>query len=386
MELAKSLLGFGMMRLPVINGNASEIDFEKLNPMVDAFMEAGFNYFDTSYVYHNGMSEEAVKKAVVERYPREKIQLATKFPPFILQEEAQIEPIFKEQLQKLGVDYVNYYMIHNVQTVFYDGLDGKGGILQKVHLFEHMKKWKETGRAKNIGISFHSSPALLERVLTEHPELDFVQLAINYIDWDSEMVQAKSCYEIARKHGKQVIVMEPVKGGGLASLPQEAERILKAESSEQSVVSWAFRFLASLDGIITILSGMSTIGQVQDNIKTIDGISPLSDKERDALGKAVKIYRDSAPIPTDVIEKYRGLTYHGLSATAILETYSICQVQPNPAFTDDINYPKNALAENVHVDIDCDESFPEETVLLPDGTDGTPLLKQAEGWLRKYHF
>lgn len=384
--MAKSLLGFGMMRLPVKNGNAAEIDFERLNPTVDAFLEAGYNYFDTSYMYHNGMSEEAVKKAVVERYPREKVMIATKFPPFVLQEESQIEPIFEEQLQKLGVDYVDYYMIHNVQTVFYDGLDGRGGIIPKTNLFEHLKKWRETGRAKHIGISFHSSPVLLERVLTEHPELDFVQLAINYIDWDSEMVQAKSCYEIVRKHGKQVIVMEPVKGGALACLPENAERILKAETPDQSVVSWAFRFLASLDGVITILSGMSTIGQVQDNIKTMEDISPLSDKERVALEKAIKVYRDHAPIPTDVIEKYRGLTYHGLSATAILETCSICQVQPDPTFTDDINYPQNALAENVHVDIDCDESFPEEIVLLPDGTDGTPLLKQAENWLRKHHF
>lgn len=382
----KSLLGFGMMRLPVINGEATDIDFEKVNPMVDAFMEAGYHYFDTSYMYHNGASEVAVRKAVVERYPREDILIATKFPPFVLQEESQVEPIFAEQLEKLGVDYVDYYMIHNVQTVFYDGIDGKGGILQKSHLFDHLKKWKEDGKARHIGISFHSSPELLERVLKEHPELEFIQLAINYIDWDSEMVQAKACYEIARKYGKEVIIMEPVKGGALAQLSKEAAAVLKEAAPDVSVVSWAFRFLASLDGVITTLSGMSCLEQVQDNIRTMKEITPLSENDRAVLDKAIKLYRDSAPIPTGTIEKYRGLTYHGLPATAILEAYSICLAQPDPTFTDDINYPKNAMAEKRHVDIDDDKAFPEESVMLPDGTDGTPLLKKAEDWLRAHHF
>ena len=180
--------------------------------------------------------------------------------------------------------------------------------------------------------------------------------------------------------------MEPVKGGGLVNLPRQAEQILKAAAPERSTVSWAFRFLASLEGVITILSGMSTMEQVRDNLHTMEDFAPLSDTERDALENAIRIYRESGPISPEVIEKYRGLTYHGISASAILETYSICQIQPNPGFTVDINYPKNALAEKVHVDIDCDAAFPEETVLLSDGTDGTPLLKQAEGWLREHHF
>lgn len=382
----KRLLGFGMMRLPVKEGKSTDIDFEQTNLMVDVFMEAGFNYFDTSYMYHEGMSEIAVRKAVVERYPREKFIVATKFPPFVLQTEDQIEKIFEEQRQKLGLDTIDYYMIHNVQTVFYDGVDGTGGIIQTTHLFDHMKRWKEDGKIKHIGISFHSSPELLERVLKEHPEIEFVQLAINYVDWESEMVQGRTCYELARKYGKQVIIMEPVKGGGLVHLPQKAEQLLKASAPERSIVSWAFRFLASLEGVITILSGMSTLEQVQDNIITMEGFAPLSDAEQDTLAKVIRIYRESGPVSPDIIEKYRGLTYHGISASAILETYSICQIQPNPGFTVDINYPKNALAEKVHVDIDCDAAFPEETVLLADGTDGTPLLKKAESWLREHHF
>ena len=384
MEAGK--LGFGMMRLPVKENAPAEIDFEQLDPMVDAFMAAGYNYFDTSYVYHNGKSENAVRRAVVERYPREQFLVGTKFPTFALQSEDQIEPIFTEQLERLGVDYIDYYMLHNVQTVLYDGIDGKGGVMGATNIFDHLKGWKENGKAKHIGISFHSSAKLLDRILSEHPEIEFVQLAINYIDWDSEMVQARDCYETARKHGRQVIVMEPVKGGALAKLPEAAERLLKAEAPENSIASWAFRFLASLDGVITTLSGMSTMEQVQDNIRTMQQASPLSERDRAALEQAIRIYRGSAPIPPEVIEKYRGLTYHGVPATALIQAYSICQIQPNPCFSDDLNYPTNAMAEFSHLNLLGENAFPEETVLLPDGTDGTALLKQAEAWFQEHHF
>ncbi len=379
-------LGFGMMRLPVLEGDATKFDYEQLNQMVDAFMEAGYQYFDTSYVYHNGKSEEAVRKAVVERYPREKFIIATKFPTFMLQKEDQIEPIFAEQLERLGVDYIDYYMLHNVQTVLYDGIDGKGGVIGATNVFDHLKGWKENGKAKHIGISFHSSAKLLDRILTEHPEVDFVQLAINYIDWDSEMVQARECYEVARKHGKEVVVMEPVKGGMLANLPEKAEQILKNAAPDISTVSWAFRFLASLEGVITNLSGMSTLDQMQDNIKTMADIKPLTAQEKAVLDEAIRVTRDSAPVSPDIIEKYRGLFYHGVPATALLQTYSVCQIQPNPNFTDDINYPVNTVAELTHRDFFSEEALPEETVILSDGTDGTPLLKKAEEWLKTHHF
>lgn len=384
MEIGK--LGFGMMRLPVLEGDATKFDYEQLNQMVDAFMEAGYQYFDTSYVYHNGKSEEAVRKAVVDRYPREKFIIATKFPTFMLQKEEQIEPIFAEQLERLGVDYIDYYMLHNVQTVLYDGIDGKGGVIGATNVFDHLKGWKENGKAKHIGISFHSSAKLLDRILTEHPEVDFVQLAINYIDWDSEMVQARECYEVAQKHGKEVVVMEPVKGGMLANLPEKAEQILKNAAPDVSTVSWAFRFLASLEGVITNLSGMSTLDQMQDNIKTMADIKPLTAQEKAVLDEAIRVTRDSAPVSPDIIEKYRGLFYHGVPATALLQTYSVCQIQPNPNFTDDINYPVNTVAELTHRDFFSEVELPEETVILPDGTDGTPLLKKAEEWLKTHHF
>jgi uncharacterized protein len=385
--MAKDTLGFGMMRLPVIDGEPTAIDYEQLNRMVDTYMEAGYNYFDTSYVYHNGMSEEATRKAVVERYPRERIRIATKFPTFIEPTEDKVEGIFEEQLNKLGVDYIDYYLLHNIQTVLYDGVDGNGGVVKTSHLFEHLTKWKASGKVKHIGFSFHSSAKLLDRVLTEHPEVEFVQLAVNYIDWDSEMVQAKECCEVLQKHGKKLIIMEPVKGGALAKLPQGAEHILEQELPGESIASWAFRFLASLENdVITVLSGMSNQEQMEDNIHTMKGISPLTEKQKKALAQAIKIYRESAPVSPDVIDKYRGLKYHGVFATAILQTYSICQIQPVPTFADDINYPKNTMAEETHKDLTSNEQFEEEKVILPDGTDGTPLLKKAEEWLRKNHF
>ena len=160
-------LGFGMMRLPVLSG-PTDFDYEQLNQMVDAFLDAGYTYFDTSYVYHNGKSEEATRKALVERHPRESFTVATKFPTFMLIPEEKIEETFQRQLDNLGVDYIDYYLLHNIQNVYYDGYDGRGGIVKTTHLFDHAKKWKEDGKIRHLGISFHSSAKLLDRVLTEH--------------------------------------------------------------------------------------------------------------------------------------------------------------------------------------------------------------------------
>ena len=260
-------LGFGMMRLPVLSG-PTDFDYEQLNRMVDAFLDAGYTYFDTSYVYHNGKSEEATRKALVERHPRESFTVATKFPTFMLIPEEKIEETFQRQLDNLGVDYIDYYLLHNIQNVYYDGYDGKGGIVKTTHLFDHAKKWKEDGKIRHLGISFHSSAKLLDRVLTEHPEIEFVQIALNPIDWDSELVQAGPCYEVIRKHGRKVVIMEAVKGGGLARLPENAEAVLKAVHPDWSIASWSVRFCLEKEDVIAVLSGMSTLEQVLDNTKT----------------------------------------------------------------------------------------------------------------------
>lgn len=376
-------LGFGMMRLPVFSG-ATDFDYPQIEQMVDEFLAQGYTYFDTSFVYHEGKSEEAVRKALVERHPRESYTVATKFPTFNLVPEEQIEAIFESQLANLGVDYIDYYLIHNVQTVYYDGVDGEGGIIKTTNLFEHAKKWKEEGKIRHLGFSFHSSAKLLDRVLTEHPEAEFVQIPVNPIDWDSEMVQAGECYEVIRRHGKKVVIMEAVKGGGLAKLPAEAEAVLKAVRPDKSIASWSLRFCEELEGVITVLSGMSTLEQVRDNIKTSNEAEPLSAEERKALAEAMKIYRESAPIRQSEIDRYRGLLYHGVPVTAILQAYSICQIQPDPGFSDDNNYVKNAFAEKAHLDFF--QGLPKEKVTAEDGTDITELVETAVKWLTENSF
>ena len=376
-------LGFGMMRLPVRSG-PTDIDYEKLFPMVDAFMEAGYTYFDSSYVYHNGVSEETTRKAVVERHPRESFTVATKFPTFNLVPEEEIDGIFESQLKNLGVDYIDYYLLHNIQNVYYDGYDGKGGIVKTTHLFDHAKKWKEEGKICHLGISFHSSAKLLDRVLSEHPEIEFVQIALNPIDWDSELVQAGPCYDVIRRHGRKVIIMEAVKGGGLAKLPEEAEKILKAVHPDWSIASWSVRFGLQKEDVIAVLSGMSTIEQVKDNTKTSDEAVPFTGEEKKALAEAMRIYRESAPIKQSEIEKYRGLMYHGIPVTAILQAYSICQIQPDPGFSDDNNYLKNAIAEAENVDFS--KGLEKQTVIAEDGEDITAKVEKAVQWLTEHTF
>ena len=376
-------LGFGMMRLPVLSG-PTDFDYAQLNKMVDAFLAAGYTYFDASYVYHNGKSEEATRKALVERHPRESYTVATKFPTFMLIPEDRIEETFQSQLDNLGVDYIDYYLLHNIQTVYYDGYDGNGGIVKTTNLFDHAKKWKEEGKIRHLGISFHSSAKLLDRVLSEHPEIEFVQIALNPIDWDSELVQAGPCYEVIRKHGRKVIIMEAVKGGGLAKLPEEAETLLKAVHPDWSIASWSLRFCLEKEDVIAVLSGMSTLEQILDNTKTSDEAEPLSEEDKVALSQAMRIYRESAPIPQSEIDQYKGLLYHGVPVSAILQAYSICQIQPDPGFSDDNNYLKNAIAEAEHVDFH--NGLEKQSVLTVDGKDITDMTEKAAAWLTEHSF
>ena len=352
--------------------------------MVDAFLAAGYTYFDTSFVYHNGRSEEATRKALVERHPRGSFTVATKFPTFMEVPEEKIEGIFRSQLQNLGVDYIDYYLLHNIQTVYYDGYDGKGGIVKTTHLFDHAKAWKEAGLIRHLGISFHSSAKLLDRVLQEHPEIEFVQIALNPIDWDSELVQARDCYETICRHGRKVVIMEAVKGGGLARLPEAAEQLLKDLHPDWSIASWALRFSLEKENVIAVLSGMSTLEQVLDNVKTSDEAKPFTAEEKAALQKAMDLYRESAPIPQSEIEQTRGLLYHSVPVSAILQAYSICQIQPDPGFSDDNNYLKNAIAEEEQVDFR--KGLSRQSVITPDGRDLTEQVEQAVAWLTAHSF
>ena len=376
-------LGFGMMRLPVKSG-PTDFDYDQLNAMVDAFLEAGYTYFDTSFVYHNGESETAVRKALIERHPRDSFTVATKFPTFNLVPENEIEDVFQSQLDKLGVEYIDYYLLHNIQNVYYDGYDGKGGIVKTTHLFDHAKKWKEDGKIRHLGISFHSSAKLLDRVLAEHPEIEFVQIALNPIDWDSELVQAGPCYDVIRKHGRKVVVMEAVKGGGLAKLPEEAEALLKAAHPDWSIASWSVRFCLDKEDVIAVLSGMSTLEQVLDNTATSNKAEKLTEEDYKVLAEAMRIYRESAPIKQSEIEQYKDLMYHGVPVSAILQAYSICQIQPDPGFSDDNNYLKNAFAESEYVDFH--NGLEKQTVVTSDGRDITEMVEKAVAWLTENSF
>jgi uncharacterized protein len=271
-------LGFGLMRLPEKDG---AIDKERLNSMVDAYMANGFNYFDTAYVYHSGTSESAFKEAVVKRYPRESFTIADKLPAWVLKSESDVQKVFDEQLERTGAGYFDFYLLHSVESGHLRNYDG-------FHCWEWAQEMKKKGLIRHFGFSFHDKPELLDKLLTEHPEVEFVQLQINYFDWDNETVNSRKCYEIARKHGKSIIVMEPVKGGLLASLREDLEKKMKAITPEKSIASWALRFAATLEGVMVVLSGMSTEDQMKDNIDTFKNLKPFTPEERACLEQVTK--------------------------------------------------------------------------------------------------
>lgn len=268
-------LGFGLMRLPKA-GEA--IDVEQAKQMVDLFMDAGFTYFDTAWAYAG--SEDAIREALVERYPRESFQLATKAAPWIGCESredavAQLET----SLKQTGTGYFDFYLLHNLGEF-------------RTHFFDQWGMWdwiaekKAEGVIRHAGFSFHSTPEELDELLSAHPEMEFVQLQINYADWDNPAVQSRRCYEVARKHHKPVIIMEPVKGGMLANPPEQVANVLKAAEPNSSVASWAIRFAASLPGVITVLSGMSDVAQMQDNLSYMRTFETLTDAQRATIERA----------------------------------------------------------------------------------------------------
>lgn len=290
MTLGKDIkkLGFGLMRLPMLG---EEVDIEQTKQMVDLFMEKGFTYFDTAYGYIDGKSEEAVKTALVERYPRERFQLATKLPAWAGPKTAkEAQDMFWTSLKRTGVEYFDYYLLHNLgaeRTESFYTFD----------IWNFVAEQKKEGRIKHLGFFMHATADFLEEILEKHPEMEFVQLQINYSDWENSIIQSRKCYEVARKFNKPVIVMEPVKGGALARLPEEAAKVFYEANPAASAASWAIRFAASLDGVITVLSGMSNLYQMEDNLSFMENFKPLSTDELAVIDKVQNILAGIPQVP-----------------------------------------------------------------------------------------
>ena len=284
-------LGFGLMRLPQADPNDyASIDIETVKQMVDLFMAEGFTYFDTAWMYCGFKSEDAVKIVLTDRYPRDSFTLATKLHGGFFSTPEEMDDIFNTQLKKTGVTYFDYYLLHDVGEDHYRKYTQLG-------CFEWLAAKKEAGLVKHIGFSYHDGADLLDRVLFEHPEIEFVQLQLNYLDWESEAIQSRKCYEVCCKYGKPVIVMEPVKGGTLSNVPPQVEKLFKDYDPQMSIASWAIRFAASQPNVKIVLSGMGSMDMMRDNTSYMKDFKPLSDEEIKLVEQARDLINASIAIP-----------------------------------------------------------------------------------------
>ena len=288
MEIKK--LGFGLMRLPYsANKEWGNVDIEKSREMIDAYLAEGFSYFDTAWIYHGGFSEKIFGELVAKRYPRNKFQVTSKMPVWEIKKEEDLSKVFEAQLKNCCVDYFDYYFLHSLDKHNYEQSE-------KLNGFDFVKKMKKEGKIKHIGFSFHGDAELLDKILSKYPEMELIQLQINYIDWESDNVQSRKCYEVAMKHKKIISIMEPVKGGSLANPMEDAKKMFTSYNPNASVASWAIRYAASLDNVLVVLSGMSNMEQLKDNMSYMKDFVPLNNCERDIVKKAANLIKSTIAI------------------------------------------------------------------------------------------
>lgn len=282
----KKQFGFGCMRLPM---QGEQVDYEEFSKMVDLFLENGFNYFDTAHGYLGGQSEVALQKCLTSRYPRDKYILTNKLTTFFFEKEEEVRPFFESQLEICGVSYFDFYLMHAQSAEIF-------AKFKRCRAYETALELKEEGKIRHFGISFHDRAEVLEQILTEYPQIEVVQIQFNYVDYEDPAVEARKCYEVCRKYSKPVIVMEPVKGGNLVNLPEEAREVF-ARLGDASPANYAIRFAAGFDGMMMVLSGMSDYEQIQENISFMKDFHPLSKEERKAVDEVCEIFKSKNLIP-----------------------------------------------------------------------------------------
>ncbi len=364
-------LGYGWMRLPLTNpDDRSTVDIERARGLADEFLAHGFSYFDTAYIYHNGQSERILRECVVERYPRDQFTVATKMPMLNLKTPEDQVRIYEDQKKQLGVDFFDYYLLHNLNSSCYDRALEFGTI-------DYLREKKKKGEICHLGFSFHDTAEYLDKILTENPDFEFVQLQINYLDWDSTGVQSRLCCETARRHGKWIIIMEPCKGGTLAQVPPAAEQLLREAHPDWSPASWAIRFAAGLPDVRMVLSGMSDEEQLADNMSFMEDFVPLSEEDVKLLFRVRDILEGSIAIPCTgcryCVEEDR--CPQNIAIPNYFSLYNTEQMDTNPSWSSQAEYYKNLTKQGYGRAGDCIECHQCEEIC--------PQHIKVTDWLKK---
>lgn len=343
-------MGFGLMRLPQTDKDKPEtINQEQVNKMTELFLEKGYTYFDTAYPYHNGKSEIALKEAL-KNYHRESYIVADKLPIFAITKEEEVEPIFKEQLERCGVEYFDYYLLHNISPF------SEAGYID-VDSYKFLKQQKDAGKIKKLGFSSHGDAKYIEKYLQKYPDMDFIQLQINYLDWESQTIESKKCYEVAKKHDLEVIVMEPLKGGFLANIPEDANDLIKKFNPTLTPVELALRFVANLDNVFMVLCGVSSYKQMEENIEIFENMQPLSKEELDLIKQVSELINSKITVPCTKCNYCINECPVNINIPYVFDLYNSEKLLNEDGFTTYqvtyINYMKNKKNGPASACIDC---------------------------------